>query len=135
MPTFKAWSRVNHLTMNFSGNNFRHANGQRYRRSLTAAHLKSTPKASAKSSVSDQRLLFRRLFSRLIQEISWIGTRATTSSWTHSFLPGSERRVLRSACAIWRLSKTLNDRGEWGYPQAVQWAERIMRKINNGFAR
>ena len=63
-------------------------NAQRYRRSLTAGHPKSTPKASAKNFASGPRLLFRRLFSRLIQEISWIGTRATTFSWTRCFHAG-----------------------------------------------
>jgi hypothetical protein len=41
-------------------------------------------------------LLSRRPFSHLIQGISWIGTRATISSWIRCFLAGSEGRVLRS---------------------------------------
>lgn len=51
------------------------------------------PKASAKSFVSNQRLPFRRLFSRLIQEISWIGTEQLLLSGPGCFLAGSETRV------------------------------------------
>jgi len=75
--------------------NFRRGNARRCKHSLIAGLRKSTPKTSAKSFVSDQRLLSRRLFSRLIQEISWIGTKATISSWTRYFLAGLERRVHR----------------------------------------
>jgi len=69
-------------------------------RALTAGPPKSTPKASAKSFVLDQPLPFRRLFSHLIHEISWIGTRGIISSWTRCFLAGLEKKGHDRGCAI-----------------------------------
>jgi hypothetical protein len=86
-------SQSTYYDMSFSGNNFRLGNAPLYRRSLTAGPPKSTPRSPAKSFVSDQRLLFRKLSSRLIREISWIDTKVTTSSWTRSFPAGLEKRA------------------------------------------